>query len=111
MTEREFVEKAMNAAIPKVIESLEKQLTYSLDSRIVSAAEEQIVNHVTEWIGENLIPVIGEKLMNLKDTLESQSTEFCLTLVGKVFESAIVGLEEKLKCSWKREAIFSALFK
>jgi len=109
MTEKDFVEKALETAIPGVIESLKTQLVASLDYKITEAAEAQIAAYVTEWIKETLIPVIGERLVNLSETFENHAVEFCDQLAKTFFDSVTKRIKDRLESQYSREKIFDAL--
>ena len=109
-SEKEFVEKALETAIPEVVESLKKQLIGSLDYEIREAAKRQIVEHVTGWIQENLIPVLGSHLMNMKEVFEKQSIEFCEQLAKSILEGLSKNFQAKMENSWTRETIVKSLF-
>jgi len=109
MIEKDFVEKALETAIPEVIESLKTQLVASLDYKITEAAKEQITEYVTGWIKETLIPCIGDRLVKLSESFENQAEEFCDQLAKTFFTAVTERINGRLKDQYNRGKIFDAL--
>ena len=103
------IQELLDAAKPKVIQSLQEELTRSITYDVRSRAATEVSDHVTAWVKENIIPEVTAALIESKEGLISLGVQIAPKLVDVLTASFIEGVSEKLKNSWERRKIFESM--
>ena len=103
-------EELLELALPSVLEGLKKELTQTIDWQVRDTASKLVSEYVATWVKEEVIPEIGKRLTEQKEGLISLGTAIGPQVVEAVTSVLLDELKKNLSSSYKRSAIFKALF-
>lgn len=109
MTQKE-VNELLEAAKPKVIESLKEEIAKTITYDVTAAARKAISDHVAEWVAENVIPEVTRQLFESKDGMISVGVKLADNLSDELVKSMTTTVAENLKQSWTRREVLQKLF-
>lgn len=104
------IDELIQAATPNVIKTLQASIESQITWQVTEGAAKQIANHVQAWITENIIPEVSRELSENKESLISIGIKLGPAMVDATVIAMTAQMEEVLKSSYKRGAVFKALF-
>ncbi len=111
MLSQDEINKLLDAAKPRVIESLQEEISKTISYNVLAQARETISKHVADWVVANVVPDITKQLIESRDGLISVGAKVAEQLADELVKGMTEQISENLKHSWTRREILEKLFK
>jgi len=110
MNSKELVEKALNDAIPQIVENLKKDIQSHVTWEIKEQISKNVIGAVNEWFEKEVLPEIKILLTTEKAGVLGSVPELANGINKLLADSLIETAKKKLESEYNKREVFKALF-